>query len=83
MKIKEAIEKGIERVYDPTWAEKNCYIKLPKKINREFGPWLELFSDETQKYMNVETPQKFLISQMIYGIESECEEYKGPISEKE
>lgn len=29
--IKNCMDQGIYRVYDPNWIEKNCYLKLPKK----------------------------------------------------
>jgi hypothetical protein len=80
LKIKEAIKKGIRRVYDPKWAEKNCYMLIPEIINGRHGPWISLFSDETQEMLGVETPQIFLLSQLKHGLDSYCEEYTGVLS---
>jgi len=78
--LRQCMDKGIERIYDPNWAEKNCYIKLPKKVGDKYPIWLEVYSDETQKMMGIETPQKLSFMQMTSGIDSICLEYNGPIS---
>lgn len=78
--IKQCMDKGIRRVYDPNWLEKNCYLKLPLKIGDKYPPWLELYSEETQKMMNIETPQKLLFTSLIGGLDSICLEYNGEIS---
>jgi hypothetical protein len=80
MKIKEAIMKGIRRVHDLKWLEKNSYVLLPELINGKYGSWCKLYSDETQEMMGVETPQKFLLCHLVHGEDSDCEEYKGPLS---
>lgn len=81
MKIKEAIEKNIRRVYDPKWLEINCYIKLPKKTGGKCSPLCYLYSEDMQSYMGIDTPQSFFIDAMINGDQSECEEYKGKLSQ--
>ena len=81
--IRKCMDNGIERVYDPNWLEKNCYIKLPKKIGQNYPPWIELYSEKTQKMLGIETPQKLLYTQLAAGLDSICLEYNGPISEKE
>jgi hypothetical protein len=80
MKIREAIEKGIRRVYDPIWIEKDCYLKLPKMRKGLHGPWCHLFSEETQQILGDKTPQDVLIFNLKNGLDSEFDEYIGPIS---
>lgn len=78
--IKQCMDEGIQRVYDPKWLEKNCYLKLPKIINGKYTIWLELYSEDTQKIMGIETPQRFTCLSLKAGLESICLEYKGEIS---
>lgn len=81
--INEAIKRGIRRVYDPNWLEKNSYILLPKLIEGKHSQCIYYFSDDTQKLLNLPTPQSSFISTLIQGLESTCVEYTGPISDKE
>ncbi len=81
--IRECMDKGIRRVYDPNWVEENCYIKLPLKIADQYPLWFELYSEKTQKMMGIETPQKILFTYLQFGLDSACLEYKGRISKKE
>jgi len=84
MKIKDAINSGIKRIYDPRWLEKNAYIRLPEKyLDGRCSAICKLFSDETQQFIGAETPQIFLIHDLINGDESECVEYNGKISDKD
>ena len=90
MKIIEAINNGVRRVYCPMWFEKNAYIKLPKKIISSYFVSAELFSDETQTIMKINTPQVFWLFCILMSpdnnyqlhnmLESQCEIYTGPIS---
>lgn len=79
--IRQAMDQGIVRVYDPNWLEENCYLKLSKKIDDNYPPWIELYSEDTQKFMGIETPQKLLFTSLIGGLDSICIEYKGIISQ--
>lgn len=83
MKIKEAIQKGITRVYSPIWKEENAYFKLPKIINGNCGVWIELYSEKTQEMLGLNIPQKLMIFDLIPSFESDFEEYNGPISKYE
>ena len=80
MTIKEAIKKGIRRVYDPNWLEEKCYLLLPKEINGKISLIAHLFSEETQNMIGCETPQSCLITQFIHGDKSDCYEYFGELS---
>lgn len=83
MKIKEAIQKGIRRVFSPIWKEENAYFKLPEIINGNYGVWIELYSEKTQEMLGLNIPQRVRIFDLIHSIESDCEEYNGPISKYE
>lgn len=78
--VRECMDKGIRRIYDPNWLEKNCYIKLGKKTARGYPPWFELYSEETQAFLKIEIPQVALIASLQGGLDSICLEYHGPIS---
>lgn len=80
MKIHEALKNGIRRIYDPRWLEINSYILLPKMVDGRHGIWCKLFSEETQEMMKTKTPQEFPLYMIKDGLQSDCEEYKGPIS---
>jgi hypothetical protein len=81
--IRQCMDKGIRRVYDPNWLERNCYLKLPLKVGDKYPLWLELYSDETQAMMGIDTPQKLPITSLIAGLDSICLEYNGEISKKD
>lgn len=78
--IRQCMDNGIRRVYDPKWAEKGCYLKLPVKLGDKYPPWIELYSEETQTIMGIETPQKLLFTSLVGGLDSICLEYNGEIS---
>ncbi len=78
--IRDCLDKGIRRIYDPNWLEKDCYIKLPLKIDNKYSPWIELYSEETQEMLGVKTPQQILFDQLHGGLESICLEYTGKLS---
>lgn len=78
--IRDCIDKGIERVYDPNWKEKNSYLKLHKKFNEKYSPWIEFYSEETQELLGVQIPQHIFLPNFLSGLDSICLEYNGPIS---
>lgn len=81
--IRQCMDKGIRRVYDPNWLEKNCYLKLPLKIGDKYPPWIEFYNEKTQSMMGIETPQKFLFSSLNGGLDAICLEYNGEICKKD
>jgi hypothetical protein len=80
MKIKEAIQKRIRRVFDPSWNKKS-YILLPE-INEEGShtPWAQFFDEKNQELMRIKTPEDILMIGIPDFLERSCEEYKGELS---
>lgn len=63
MTLREAIAKGICRVYDTKWASKNAYIKI-HMVDGKHGPWFYFFDREYQELLNFTTPQPILFTQL-------------------
>ena len=44
MTLNDAVRQGISRVFDPSWAPKDAYLKID--LSRENGhePWIHLYN---------------------------------------
>lgn len=81
MKIKEAINNGIRRVFDPSWHEKNAYILLPEMKEGKIGPWAFFYSRDEQACIGCQTPQQILMIMVDGFLDSEVSEYTGKIDQ--
>ena len=60
MNLKEALEKGIERVFCKEWKEgENSYLKLPIREDGKYGPWAQYYSEEFQNLLGIQLLKKY------------------------
>lgn len=81
MTLNDAVQQGISRVFDPSWAPKDAYLKIDL-VENGHGPWIHLYSVSEQNIIGQPTPQTLLFSSVDWN-EDGWEKYEGEISEND
>lgn len=76
--LREAAERGIERVYQPNWACKMDHVKIDL-IGGRMGPWVHLYSPQNEATNGRDPVDMLALAGNIDVNAKSCYAYTGPL----